>query len=301
MTSDSFTDRDGALRSLLVEKAATEGRPPRRPRRWAVAIGAFALAGTLAGAGIVTSAVGSADQSARVFRLGAAADQQTRSLGTLVGSPVVVDGTGAVHLPLGTTPSGATRVVVAFECFAPGSVVASAASDTVTSGCSADNPQVVELSVAPVRPQTVTVTAAAGSRILGWASWMRDRPVPAPSAQQRADLSDGIVTHREYLAAYSRYTGCMAEAGYPMSPITGAPPFVFYAVPSAAVDDGSEATCYAREFRMVDEAWQSALGTIITRCLAAQGIDGKALNLEEGLAELRRTGTTPESCSPELQ
>jgi hypothetical protein len=300
MTFERGTDRDGALRDILVAKAAAEGRPrPHRPRSWALGIGAFAIAGALAGAAITTTAIASADQANKVFRLGVSAEQQVKGLGGLVGAPVVQDATGTAHLALGRPPAGATRVVVAFECFDDRSVVASVGGDSETTGCTINAPRVLELSAPIGPPQTVALKTAAGSRILAWGSWMRDRPVPSPSAQQKVDLSDGHVTHQEYLAAYSRYAGCMAEAGYPMAPVYGAPPFVFYAVPSAAVDTGADSTCYAREFGKVDTAWQSTLSSINVACLAAHGIDGNRMPLEEQLTQLHQIGMSLQSCSPE--
>ena len=306
MTSDHLTDRDQALRAILVTKADREGRRrPVRRRRWALSIGAFALAGALTGAAITTSAIATADQANRVFRLGAAAAQHTKALGTLIGSPVVNDGEDTVGLRLGAPPAGATRVVVAFDCFTDGSVAVTvhgggvAETDAETVDCALDAPRVLELSAPKGAAATVSLAAAAGSRLLAWASWMRDRPVPSTSAQQEADLSDGRVTHQEYLSAYSRYAGCMAEAGYPMAPVSGTPPYVSYAVPSAAVDAGADGDCYAREFSQVDRAWQSALDAINSACLAAHGVDGDRMSLQEQLAELRLLGETLSSCSPQ--
>ncbi|WP_157480300.1 hypothetical protein [Leifsonia sp. Root227] len=298
MSTELAADRDTALRAVLVETSAEEGRrAPRRRRRWMLGVGAFALAGALTGAAITTTAIASADQANRVFRLGAAAEQQVKTHGILLGAPVVADASGTARLALRSAPPGATRLAVSLECFDDGQVVASVAGVSETVDCSVDTPAVTELS-APVGPQqTVTVAAAAGGRILAWASWMRDRPVPAASAQQNADLSDGRVTHAEYLAAYSRYAGCMAEAGYPMAPVTGAPPFVFYAVPDAAVDAGADGTCYAREFAQVDRAWQSTLSDLDVTCLAEHGVDGARLSIEQQLAELRRLGLL-QACLP---
>jgi len=302
MTSDIITERDRALRAALVAQASDGGRRrPTRRRSLALSIGAFALAGALTGAAITTSAIVTNDQADRVFRLGAAVAQQEKSLGTLIGSPVLKDAVGTVTLPLAAPPAGATRVAVAVECFASGRVAVSVRGDSQTVDCVVDSPRVLELSAPTGEGGTVSITATPTTRILAWASWLRDRPVPSPSAQQNADLYDGRVTHQEYLAAYSRYAGCMAEAGYPMAPVSGAPPLVFYAVPGAAVDAGADAQCYAREFAGVDRAWQSALGLIDSACLAAHGIDGSRMSLETQLAELKRLGETLNSCAPEQQ
>jgi len=91
----------------------------------------------------------------------------------------------------------------------------------------------------------------------------------------------------------------MAEAGYPMAPVSGTPPYVSFAVPSAAVDAGADGDCYAREFSQVDRAWQSALDAINSACLAAHGVDGDRMSLQEQLAELRLLGETLSSCSPQ--
>lgn len=299
MSSDIPSDRDRALRDVLVATAAAEGRSRRPSRgRIALAIGAFAAAGALTGAAIATTTLAAADQADKTFRLRAEAEQQTKGLGALIGAPVVQDATGGARLRFESAEPSATRVVIAFECFGNGPVVASTADDSETVDCTVNTPAVVELAMANDRDQTVTVAGGHDVRILAWASRMRDRPVPSPSTQQELELSDGKITHQEYLAAYSRYAGCMGEAGYPMAPISGEPPFVFYAVPTAAVDAGADSTCYYREFRKVDTAWQLALASINSACLAAHGVDASKLSLEDQLAQLRRIGMSLETCSP---
>lgn len=296
MTSDVTSDRDRVLREILVTTAVAEGRSrPRSRRRIALAIGAFALGGVLTGAAVTTTTLAAAEQADKTFRLGAAAEHQTKALGTLIGDPVVQDAAGTARLRLERAQPSASRVVVSFECSADGFVVASTADDSETIDCTVNSPIVVELS-APQGPQTVTVKGRDDVRILAWASWMRDRRVPSPSTQQELELSDGTVTQQEYLAAYSRYAGCMGEAGYPMAPVSGEPSFVFYAVPAAAVDSGADSTCYNREFGKVDAAWQLTLAAITSSCLAAHGVDASRMSLEEQLTKVRGIGLSPETC-----
>lgn len=298
MTSDVTTDRDRVLRDVLVTTATADGRArPTSHRRIALAIGAFAMAGALTGAAVTTTTLAAAEQSNKTFRLGAQAEQQTKGLGALVGDPVVQDATGTARLRLKSVQPSATRVVIAFECFEDGSVVASTANDSETIECIVNKPVVAELTVPNTLPQTVTVKGREDARILAWASWIRDRLVPSPSTQQELELSDGKITHQEYLAAYSRYAGCMGEAGYPMAPISGEPPFVFYAVPTAAVDSGADSSCYNREFGKVDVAWQLTLTSINSSCLADHGVDASKMSLEEQLLQLRRAGLSFQYCS----
>jgi hypothetical protein len=85
-------------------------------------------------------------------------------------------------------------------------------------------------------------------------SWAKI-PKLAESPSQKQEMSDGVVTRDEDLAAVNRYVGCMDGSGnsvgvFPTSVVPG------YSVRDLAVRNGSDNRCYVTEYRDVDIKWQ---------------------------------------------
>lgn len=132
--------------------------------------------------------------------------------------------------------------------------------------CTADGPQVGGGTAwtEPLTsggPHTLTIDTDAGMTHEVWAAWVREPPLPEQSAQQRAELSDGVVTRPEYAAAFNRYLGCLAALGHDAGGFEQREDYdrFLFGPPGAAVDDGSDEICYTREFKDVDTLWQMSL------------------------------------------
>ncbi|HLV04035.1 hypothetical protein [uncultured Georgenia sp.] len=78
------------------------------------------------------------------------------------------------------------------------------------------------------------------------------------SAEQVAEIEDGVVTPEEYQAAFERYEECLGAAGFELSEVTTADRVKRYTVPGDAVTSGADEECYRSEFHVVDRVWQSS-------------------------------------------
>jgi hypothetical protein len=248
--------RRAALReSLVTTVAATSGRS--RGSRWRIGLGALAVASLLAGG---TVAAVAATQAARDAAITEMAMMTVGDGARPFAEPTIFAGSGDASIDLGSAPDGADQLTLVFACISPGAVrilLDDVVAQTTT--CSADD---VESDTAGAfsmvfdvdgGEHTVSVSAAGSTGYSLWASW---GGVPEPSEAQHAELADGTVDADEYRAAFARYESCLADAGYRGILIDDSGVLVEYAVPAAAVSDGSDARCYIGEFRAVDQQWQ---------------------------------------------
>lgn len=273
MNDDSTTSaRMIATRELLAEQVRVSGRKTHRKRHTFLAsISAFALAGALTGGAVSTVAAVAGNNSDASAAQGAAYGF-VGSHGRLLGAPMTITGTTPTTLDFGSAPAGATGLVIAIDCYAANNIVATVHTkgDLGSGECSGVG--TTEVTVTGQAKQKITVTPAKASKYTVWASWVKEKPLPEESLQQKAALADGHVTHDEYVAAFNRYSGCLTADGYPLGAVPTDTPYISYAVIGGAVDSGADASCYAAEFKGVDEAWQLHANDVIDSCLTAHGI-----------------------------
>ncbi|HEY5321129.1 MAG TPA: hypothetical protein VIJ76_09650 [Galbitalea sp.] len=298
------SDRTAELRRALV--ATADAAPYRRPRprkRVVIAsIAAFALAGALTGGAVSAAAATSNSDAAlgRLMQLEARA-QLKENNGHLVGSSFAFEGSGKKSFDLGMTPAGGNSLVEVFQCLDAGrfsaSLDSSAASDIPLDCSQADtqgSPTATAESVTGTGAHTFAIESRGSARYAVWLSWAYV-PVATASPAQAAALSDGQVTRAEYVAAYNRYSGCLAALGYPLGEVSQSTVLISASVQNDAVTRGALATCYPREFKQVDEKWQleneqTSIGAAsIAGCLVAHGVTpaGSAEDMIGQLASIK--------------
>jgi hypothetical protein len=261
--------RSDAIEKLLSDTvtATTNTGDHNRPRlsgRLVIgSIAAFALAGALTGGAIASAASVNTDQaaaetSAQYLGQEWAAQQDAQLLGT----PIVRSTSTTLVIPLGSAPDGANTIVEGFVCIDPGTFNEGVDSHLSSSEeCGTSQQSSGSSSGYPTTGRgthTFTVRSQGSARYAVWVSWAKT-PNLAPSAEERAELSDGIVTHEEDLAAYGRYAVCMAALGHPIESNgyvqSGIVPDS--SVNDAAVSSGADNRCYLTQYQDVDRLWQT--------------------------------------------
>jgi len=248
------SERNTHLRRILVATAEVAPTERPRPTRRVVAAGlaAFVLAGALTGGAVAVASaadptVGNDLTNYATLALGTA--------GTLIGEPHTFTGPGRAELTIPPSPRDGDRLVIVTMCHANADLTLRLDDDVIVDGdCHGNGAAVRSVS----RNSAHTVTAWAAGRYAVFASWFTDEPKPEASEQEEHDLSDGVVTREEYVAAYSRFAGCMAEAGAALPPIDLGTTSVFDAgsPDSSAVGLVAQERCLSREFGDVDRVWQ---------------------------------------------
>ena len=255
------SERDTELRRMLV--ATASAAPVRARRRWTIAapIAAFAVAGALTGA--ASAAALNPPEPVSTVNVAAFADEFVYDDTQLFGSPVLLSGEGDTVVQLGSVPTGAVELAVAFNCGDPGRFefhldgewVGSVVCDETSTGAGGGG---VYYAVSDAATHTLTISTDAGARYALWASWAARAVLPEPSQAQAEAMADGQVTEDEYRAGFNRYSECMTEAGYPLAFVDTTGTVIGYSNPSEAVTSGEEGRCYALEFGQIDPAWQVA-------------------------------------------
>ncbi|MBD8023459.1 hypothetical protein [Microbacterium gallinarum] len=259
---DALTTRDEAQRRMFVALAESAPLVRRRPRSIA-GLAVFALAGVLAGAA-TSAAVALSDDSraGSVTHLPPSVDQIAATVPgdtQLLGDPFLVEhAIGPMTLEVGTAPEGATELFVAFRCLGAGVEVISLNGRAISTnycegtggGSGGGEP------ITGQGPHRVSVSGS-GSYML-WVSWSAPVEPPAASPEQSAAVADGDVTDAEYRAGFERYATCMADGGHPVDVIDATQRVISYVTSGASVQSGIEGRCYALEFALIDEAWQSS-------------------------------------------
>ncbi len=308
MSSEPTSDRSAELRRALVATADLAPYVRPRPTRKVVvaAIAAFTLAGALTGGAIASASTVSAQQSAIYAGVRSAAVSQTSvNDGTLLGTPILRSGSGTISIDLGKRPADATGIVLGFECLDSGTF-----SET-TDGqkappilCEGDNiggPLADDEPSGSGTHHNLTIAGPANARLVVWVSWLKQKPIQ-PSAAQTAELADGTITRAEYLAAFNRYVGCMAAAGYPLDGFSEDGESVAYSPTDAQIDSGADNRCYRSEFNGVDGRWQeqhwftSDTGIAVRKCLTDLGVKKPARAEDAADAQLKAKGSSILHC-----
>jgi hypothetical protein len=262
------TDRTTELRRALVSTVDTAAYPRTigRARIAIASVAAFAIAGAITG-GVSVAAVSqqqpqAQEQEQSEETIGLIALSSARPNSVLAGDPFHLIAAGTAQIALGPQPSGANGLAVRFECESAGIFQLSVDSrDTGRITC--DEPS--------GGGGWVDRVDGDGDHVLGietgsegeyqlWAAWVTEPAVPEASSQQLAEIEDGVVTRDEYVAAFNRFIGCMGAAGYDLSTAPQTATVFTYAVPDAAVTDGTDERCYLTQFKQVDMIWQVANG-----------------------------------------
>jgi hypothetical protein len=264
-----------AIRRLLTEQVRASGRntrPTRHKRHTFLAsIAAFAIAGAVTG-GAVSAVAAVTGNNSDTVAAQSAAYGFVGTHGRLLGGPMTATGTIRTTLDFGSAPAGATGLVIALDCYTANNIVATVQSKGDVSSGKCSGVGASEVTVKGQAKQKITITSTSAAKYTVWASWVKEKPLPGESPQQKAALADGQVTHDEYVAAFNRYSGCLTAAGSPLGVVSTDTPYISYSIAGSAVDSGADANCYAAEFEGIDQAWQLHANDVIDSCLATHGI-----------------------------
>jgi hypothetical protein len=271
-TRRPFSPRLEGLRDAIATTVSADGysRKPRTRKTVFAAVGAFALAGALSGSLTAAAASSSNANNAMEGLMQTVATANLNSIGGKLTGPSrfeILSGNSVVDP--GVRPHGANAIEVSFQCVDPGTfsqyVTGTAASTPLP--CTSDkmtipsttNPQPTTYRITGSSKTTLTTKGTDGARYAVWVSWAKVPGRTQMSAQQAADVADGVVTPTEYVSAYNRFDACMAEAGYPQivvpeagTPLTHGPNYD----PRESIV--ADTVCYPREFEQVDTLWQDA-------------------------------------------
>jgi hypothetical protein len=294
------SERAIQLRQALVATANLGPYVRRRPPLKLVigSLAAFALAGALTGGAVAhVSTVDPDVSAAQAAAEGAAKYEVGMEDGTTLGKPVTRTGAGTQVIDVGTAPAGATGLVEGFVCVDAGKFVGFLDSKQYESytDCEPSSAGAGFVDVVRAGRHTLTMKAPDGARFAIWVSWAKV-PTLVESGAQKQELSDGLITRDEVVAAFSRYEGCMGALGHPIDmPPTSIVPS--YSVDDSAVADGSDNRCYVTEYRGVDEKWQlelqaSKVGVAsVAACVASNKV---------GSGHSNRAIATPTGVLPDL-
>lgn len=298
MNIEQMTPRDEAIERVLIAMAEL---PPRRTPWWrsllAIA-GAFAIGGAVTGfltAGAFagwTPTPDPDDQRAstmRTFALYAA------EASTPLGTPHYYSGTGHMTIGLGEKPAGAVRIVYSFWCLGAGQLSLSVdTGPTNSTKCTPEPAQPVS-EVANVQGGgTHTLSVTGTGKYAVWVSWIHQPATAKSSDAQQAAVADGVITRIEYVQAYARLQGCMAQAGFPLSNAPADEVVFGYTLRSEALA-AFDVDCYPREFQDVDTMWQGQVDQRLTACLQAAGVTPDR-DPTVKLEQLAPAGLTPQGC-----
>jgi hypothetical protein len=267
-----MTDRDAALRGLLVDAVHRDAAPRRRRTTVLVAVIAFAVGGGVVGGAL---SAGAAANPTPVPVTTSPGDAFVELLdgGQAAGPMVAFRGPGATRIDLGPEPRGATGMAVLIRCgdvFGRfdvrygGKAVPTqfCGGGTRTMGFSTPRGEtpadgLVRLDPESSFPYTI------------WAEWITVPPAPQPSAAQLAATADGVVTRQELDDAIGRYLACMTGAGFPQRLVSadeadGDIEFEATAPsvgpPLGSVRSLAQERCMTTELGDVDAIWQRQLG-----------------------------------------
>ena len=297
MPTDS--DRTVALRRELVQAVVSHVSPRRR-------VVALSLAAFVAGAALtggVSAAAVSQLSSSYTQSTGEWVLSMARPNSVLVGEVQRLETTGDGSIDLGPAPEGATGLAISLGCLEAGEVRIMV-DDVFAFSRACDGPTGkggTGWRPAERERHTLRVSTAATVSYELWVAWVKSPPLSEMSSQQSLELADGVVSRDEYIAAYSRYIGCMGAAGYDLSAASQTSTVFSYAVPAEAVTDGSDERCYLSQFQGVDAAWQvanedtSESADVLRACLVANGLPPKP-TMAQLLADLEAAGIDLATC-----
>jgi hypothetical protein len=255
--------RTKLLRRTLVA-TVDSGLPVGRPR-WrsaAASVGAFAVAGVLAGVTIVTVGAQQPDAASYDVTLESSRPDILDDDVVILGTPLTVAGRDNADIGLDPVPDGANGLVFQIYCLEPSLFrVGLDGQDFTDVTCTAESER-PELRTTVVKtfdetPRSMTIDLDSGGYLI-WAAWI-DQPADAqPSALQQEALADGVVARDEYVAGFERYVACMADLGFTVSHGSLEQEIIGYTIPGDAGHSGAANRCYEAEFQFVDMEWQVA-------------------------------------------
>jgi hypothetical protein len=266
-TGRKASERSNRMRTGII--AMVDASPyvaQRRPRKLMI-LGSCALVvgGLVVGGGVSAAAFATSNDSHLQSDLkNDARYSVSEGYGTLVGRSHYVQATARTQIRLGEAPHGATSIEIAFQCLDAGVFTLSLDGASRDENCdtspnhipSTRNTKTESLSVGSRGNHVVTIDPHGSNGYALWVSFLKPAPLPKPSAQQRSDVADGKISLDEYVNAFSRYEGCMAEAGFPQ-PVMSMTDGQFDYGTAGASTTASDTRCYPREFEEVDTLWQS--------------------------------------------
>jgi hypothetical protein len=201
-TTDFIPGREAAIRSLILEYAATAPKPaPARRHRWWVGAGIFAGAGLIGGVGAAAAG----------FFTEPGADIVTE-----IAAPAEGDYTGTQTIELGPAPEGATHIFTELTCLSTGTLYW---EDGASMGCGADDieswPALYTMPLQPGQHSTEIRTSAPDVRYRLMATYVNQTPTEwavnengdtygAVNAKGEPDLVSVIATHGKLGYAYSK-------------------------------------------------------------------------------------------------
>lgn len=292
-----------ALRSLLVDQAnASSGR--RRPR-WQLGALLVAVAVASGATGALTAGAIARTDAYEPNVIASLTLAIARANSVLVSEPFFVSSTGMATVNLGEAPATATGIAVRLYCTEVGSIDV-ALDDTWVSGmtCDSDSPtggSGTVYDIPGVGTHTLTITSTTATGFDAFGAWVAEPPLPGPSSQQRAEMADGVATRDEYLAAFNRFAGCLSAGGVDIAPADPEAVILSYAIPSEAVDSGTDDFCYRTQFMDVDTAWQiqnedqSETTLRMKECLSDRGL-APAERTADVIRQLEDAGIAIEEC-----
>jgi hypothetical protein len=246
------TERDEAIRSLLVQTANDQARRPWRRTALVAAI-AFLLGG-----GVAFGAL-SATATTREQPLPENTAQDMFSVflhgGRTIGPVMTYEGSDASSIDLGQRPADATGIADYIECRGSGTFIQTVGGQTdFEQQCEPSSG--IGFSTDQDPTDTVVSTRLKGSFSYKiWAQWIYVPGPAAPSAAQEAALADGVITESEYRAAVDRFAACMLGAGYPIRDVELSPQ-LSWGNSSEANRNGVVDRCGDSEMNKVVQMWQ---------------------------------------------
>ena len=249
-----------------VDAAPFSRRLPRR-RLTSFAIAAFVLAGAATGGAVasVPRAGGELPTPEQVHDSGLVLKNGTvPDYATLYGTPFNFAASGTMTLNVGRQPEGATALAFGLDCLEAGTFEF-AVDGTWFGSVTCDERDADRLGgggwpVEVFGGGTHIVKISGAGQFVVWAQWMSLPALLPSSTEQREAMADGVVTREEYVAGFQRFVTCIEAGGWHVDGdwVGDNETVISYALPSGAVDDGTERNCYGPEFEELDTAWQQA-------------------------------------------
>jgi hypothetical protein len=253
-----MSERDSALRAVLVDTARRDARP--HPLRTTVlaAVVAFVVGGLVAG-GALSAAAAANPAPTPVTTSPGSGFSWALDGAKPVGPIIALRGSGVIRADLGAKPASATGMIVYIRCPGPGtfSVEAGGERQRETCGSHTDNVGFTSTRGRAPTDELARVSATSSDPYTIWVEWIALPPLPEPSVATQAAIADGVVTQQEYEDALSRLVACMTGAGYPIKVVKDTAQGSAFEG-TGRVDAGmqpAEQRCAAAEFDPVNKIW----------------------------------------------
>jgi hypothetical protein len=253
-------ERDHGIRALLVDNAR---RPEPRRRRTSALIAAIAF---LLGGSLATGAVSAAVAATRApvpVSVPENAFSQMLQGGHTLGKLVTYTGHNDARLDLGPRPAGATGIMWFLQCGnGRGQVLSTdvgGESDSGQTNCK-EGSGVGSFTEHIPTNSIVSIKTDGKFTYTAQGQWYAAPAPVAPSAAQKAAISDGKVTSDELHASVDRFVACMVGAGYALT-VTEYDPAPSFSDTSDSNDSedisGAYRRCNDAELKQVAALWET--------------------------------------------